>query len=133
MRGRRIRIVHQMPGECDTEAKCDTWISSIKKVSDLGPEMVVRRHKRASEMDGSYHVAATRVYIEIFGQLLGKAGNVRQLAGMTLERYPERFNEGALIVGCVNAFKALERQVVMCCNDVSKLEEVKANSIICCT
>jgi len=100
--------VHQMLGECDTKEKRDAWIASIKKVADLGPEMVVPGHKRASEMDGSYHLAATRLYIETFEEFLGKAGNARELAGLMLERYPERFNEGALIVGCVNAFKSLK-------------------------
>ncbi|KAE8442075.1 hypothetical protein EG329_003883 [Mollisiaceae sp. DMI_Dod_QoI] len=102
--------VHQMLGECDTRAKRDAWIASIKKVGALGPELVVAGHKRLGELDGSFHLAATRIYIETFEELLAKAKNARELAGWMLERYPERFNEGALIVGCVNAFKQMSKQ-----------------------
>jgi len=102
--------VHQMLGECDTRAKRDAWIASIKKVGALGPELVVAGHKRAGELDGSFHLAATRIYIETFEELLQKAKNARELAGWMLERYPERFNEGALIVGCINAFKKISKE-----------------------
>ncbi|CZR62160.1 probable Zn-dependent hydrolases, including glyoxylases [Phialocephala subalpina] len=100
---------HQMLGECDTRAKREAWIESIRKVGALGPELVVPGHMVEGEGIGSGHIAETRIYIERFEEELGKAGNARELAGKMIEAYPERFNEGALIVGCVNAFKTLKK------------------------
>jgi glyoxylase-like metal-dependent hydrolase (beta-lactamase superfamily II) len=98
--------VHQMLGECDTKEKRLGWIAAIRKVEALKPELVVAGHKRASEMDGAYHLENSRRYIEAFEELLeGGAKDARDLSKKMLERYPTRFNEGALVVGCVNAFK----------------------------
>jgi len=58
--------VHQMLGECDTKAKRQGWITAIKKVEALGPELVVPSHKRASEIDGAFHLENSRKYIENF-------------------------------------------------------------------
>ena len=98
--------VHQMLGECDTKEKRLGWIAAIRKVEALGPELVVAGHKRASEMDGAYHLKNTIKYIESFEEFLeAGAKDARELSKKMLERYPTRFNEGALVVGCVNAFK----------------------------
>jgi len=98
--------VHQMLGECDTKEKRAGWIASIRKVEALGPELVVPGHKRASEIDGTFHLAATRKYIETFEELIeGGAKDARELSQAMLKKYPTRFNAGALIVGCINAFK----------------------------
>jgi glyoxylase-like metal-dependent hydrolase (beta-lactamase superfamily II) len=98
--------VHQMLGECDTKEKRLGWIAAIRKVEALKPELVVAGHKRASEMDGAFHLENSRKYIESFEEFLeGGAKDGRELSKKMLERYPTRFNEGALIVGCVNAFK----------------------------
>lgn len=48
--------VHQMRGECNTKAKRQGWIDSIRKVEALKPEMVVPSHKRAIEIDGAFHL-----------------------------------------------------------------------------
>lgn len=77
--------VHQMLGECDTKEKRDAWISSVRKVGALGPEIVVPGHVKVGEGNGSEHVAATRIYIERFEELLGKAGSVRELAGLMMK------------------------------------------------
>lgn len=98
--------VHQMLGECDTKEKRLGWISSVHKVQALKPELVVPGHKRASEMDGTYHLANTIRYIETFEELLeGGAKDARELSQAMLKKVPARFSAGALIVGCVNAFK----------------------------
>ncbi len=66
-------------------------------------------HKRASELDGTYHLTETRRYIETFDALIdGGAKNARELSKAMLERYPTRFNEGALLVGCMKS-KAITR------------------------
>ena len=78
----------------------------MRKVQDLNPELVVPGHKRASEMDGAYHLTNTIKYVETFEELLENgAKDARELSKAMLQRYPTRFNAGALIVGCVNAFK----------------------------
>ena len=98
--------VHQMLGETNTKEKRAGWIASVRKVEALKPELVVAGHKRASEMDGTYHLVETRRYIEAFDELIdGGAKNARELSKAMLERYPTRFNPGALFVGCMNAFK----------------------------
>jgi len=98
--------VHQMLGECNTKEKRDGWIASIRKVEALGPELVVARPRRSSEVDGSFHLKNTREYMEAFEEFWrGVAKDARELSESMMKRYPTRFNAGALIVGCVNAFK----------------------------
>jgi glyoxylase-like metal-dependent hydrolase (beta-lactamase superfamily II) len=98
--------VHQMLRECDTKEKRLGWIASVRKVQALKPELVVPRNKRASEMDGAYHLENTIKYIEIFEELLENgAKDAKELSQAMLQRYPMKFNAGALILGCVNAFK----------------------------
>jgi glyoxylase-like metal-dependent hydrolase (beta-lactamase superfamily II) len=98
--------VHQMLGECDTKEKRAGWIAAIRKVEALKPELVVAGHKRASEMDGAFHLENSRKYIESFEEFLDAgAKDARELSKKMLERYPTRFNEGALVVGCMNTFK----------------------------
>lgn len=99
-----------MLGECDTRAKREAWIESIKKVGALGPELVVPGHMVEGEGIGSGHIAETRIYIERFEEELQRAGNARELAGAMVKAYPGRFNEGALIVGCVNTYKTLQKE-----------------------
>lgn len=101
---------HQMLGECDTRTKRDAWIESIKKVGALGPELVVPGHMVEGEGIGSGHIAETRIYIERFEEELERVGNARELAEALVRTYPGRFNEGALVLGCVNAFKALQKE-----------------------
>lgn len=98
--------VHQMLGECNTKEKRAAWIASIRKVESLGPEIVVPGHKKAGEINGTFHLEATRRYIETFERLLESgAKDARQLSQAMLKEYPTRFNPGALIVGSINAFK----------------------------
>ena len=98
--------VHQMLGECNTKEKRLQWIAAIRKVQDLKPELVVPGHKRASEIDGTFHLENSIRYIESFEEFLeGGAMNPRELSSKMLERYPTRFNEGALAIGSLNAFK----------------------------
>lgn len=98
--------VHQMLGECDTKEKRLGWIAAIRKVQALGPELVVPGHKRASEMDGAFHLENSIRYIESFEVFLeGGAKDARELSKLMVERFPTRFNEGALVIGAINAFK----------------------------
>lgn len=100
--------VHQMLAAAKTRALREEWTRAIEKVQSLGPELVVPGHKEAHEMDGAFHLENTKEYIRQFGSLVesGKSKNPRELAGKMLEKYPTRFNEGALMAGCAAAFPA---------------------------
>jgi glyoxylase-like metal-dependent hydrolase (beta-lactamase superfamily II) len=101
--------VHQMLGECDTKTKRLGWIAAIKKVQALGPELVVPGHKRASEIDGAFHLKNSIRYIEAFEEFLESgAKDARELSKLMLEAFPTRFNEGALAIGALNSFKKLK-------------------------
>jgi glyoxylase-like metal-dependent hydrolase (beta-lactamase superfamily II) len=98
--------VHQMLGEANTKEKRAGWIASIRKVEALKPDIVVAGHKRASEVDGSFHLAESIKYIESFEEFLeGGAKDARELSKLMTERYPTRYNPGALIIGCMAAFR----------------------------
>jgi glyoxylase-like metal-dependent hydrolase (beta-lactamase superfamily II) len=98
--------VHQMLAESNTKELRAGWIASIRKIEALKPNMVVAGHKRASEVDGSFHLTESRKYIESFEAFLdGGAKDARELFRLMSEKYPTRFNPSALILGCVSAFK----------------------------
>ncbi|KAH9216202.1 beta-lactamase-like protein [Leptodontidium sp. 2 PMI_412] len=98
--------VHQLLSECNTKAKRQGWIDSIRKVEALKPEIVVPSHKRASEVDGPFHLRNTREYIESFEEFLeGGAKDPRELSKLMTKKYPTRFNPGTLIMSSVGAFK----------------------------
>ena len=98
--------VHCMLGAANTKALQDEWIAAIMKVGALGPEMVVPGHMKPGELTGTFHLAATRQYILDFGQVVGDGGkSSRDIAEAMLERYPTRFNKGALLVGAMAAAK----------------------------
>jgi glyoxylase-like metal-dependent hydrolase (beta-lactamase superfamily II) len=101
--------VHQMLAECDTKEKRDGWIASIRKVEALLPELVVPGHKQADEVDGTFHLAESRRYIEIFERLLAQSKSSRELAEAMLKEFPTRFNPGALFMGTTAAFAAAKR------------------------
>ena len=100
--------VHQMLAAANTGALREEWIRAIEKVQSLGPELVVPGHKEAHEMDGAFHLENSKEYIRQFGSLVegGSCKNLRELAAAMLEKYPTRFNEGALMAGCAAAFPA---------------------------
>ncbi|TEY82990.1 hypothetical protein BOTCAL_0026g00290 [Botryotinia calthae] len=72
--------VHQMLGEANTTTELrNEWISAIEKVEALGPEIVTGGHRMNGEVDGVFHLAATKLY-------------------------PNRFNPNVLKWGCNVAF-----------------------------
>ena len=100
--------VHQMLAAAKTKELRQEWIRAIEKVESLHPELVVPGHREADEMDGAFHLANTKAYIRQFGSLVegGSCKNAKELAASMLEKYPTRFNEGALLAGCAAAFPA---------------------------
>jgi glyoxylase-like metal-dependent hydrolase (beta-lactamase superfamily II) len=88
---------HQMLAFANTQALRDEWIRGVEKVESLNPMYVVPGHKKADEIDGVWHLAATKKYIEDFGALWAKNPQTPQEvidAMMTI--YPDRFNNSAL-------------------------------------
>ncbi|KIX10503.1 uncharacterized protein Z518_01586 [Rhinocladiella mackenziei CBS 650.93] len=104
--------VHQMLGEANTHALRMEWVRALDIVSSLNLASVVPGHRRPSELDGPWHVEASRKYILDFDKLAenGECRNARDLVGKMKELWPTRFNDGALIVGAINAFKVKEKE-----------------------
>ncbi|KAI1412249.1 Metallo-hydrolase/oxidoreductase [Hypoxylon sp. FL1857] len=97
--------VHQMLLEANTKAKRQEWIRAIEKVEALKPYYVVPGHKLPEEIDGVWHLAATKEYIEDFGKVLeGGPRDAKEAFVQMSKLYPDRFNPGALILGCIGAF-----------------------------
>lgn len=98
--------VHQMLLEANTKAKRQEWIRAIEKVEALNPSYVVPGHKLPEEIDGNWHLAATKKYIEDFGRVLERdPKDAREAFTQMSKLYPDRFNPGALILSCVGAFR----------------------------
>lgn len=60
---------HQYFVEASTPERRKLWLEALDVVDGLKPKMVVASHKRSSQMDGPYLVAATRKYILDFERL----------------------------------------------------------------
>ncbi|KIX98003.1 uncharacterized protein Z520_06082 [Fonsecaea multimorphosa CBS 102226] len=121
--------VHQMLGEANTHALRMEWVRAVDTVSSLSPrpEIVVPGHVKAQELCGAWHLDRTRRYLLDFDALVEggdgdghSAGdglrqkqqpkNARELVARMKELWPTRFNDGALIVGAINAFKVKEKE-----------------------
>ncbi|KAH7378924.1 beta-lactamase-like protein [Cadophora sp. MPI-SDFR-AT-0126] len=102
---------HQMLAECTTSDLRTAWIRSIRKVESLSPDTVVPGHKKEGEVDGTWHLKETREYIQTFDGLIrsGKAKNSKELTSLMLQKYPHRFNPGALIMGSMAAFRSTSK------------------------
>ncbi len=98
--------VHQMLFEANTRAKREEWIRAVEKIEALDPVYVVPGHRQAEEIDGVWHLAATKKYIQDFGKCLeARPKSPQELAGMMLKLYPDRYNPNALMLGAFGAFK----------------------------
>ncbi|CEJ81759.1 hypothetical protein VHEMI01872 [[Torrubiella] hemipterigena] len=104
--------VHQMLLEANTKAKREAWIRSIEKVEKLDPVYVVAGHKQAEEMDGVWHLAATKKYIQDFGKVLEEKDpkDANELAAEMLKLYPDRYNPFALRLSAIGAFLVPKEQ-----------------------
>ncbi|KAI1440900.1 Metallo-hydrolase/oxidoreductase [Annulohypoxylon stygium] len=96
--------VHQMLMEANTKSKREEWIKAIEKVKALEPSCVVPGHKQLGEIDGVWHLSATKKYIEDFGNVLESGPkNEAELFKRMMALYPDRFNPGALKLGTMAA------------------------------
>jgi glyoxylase-like metal-dependent hydrolase (beta-lactamase superfamily II) len=97
--------VHQMLREANTEEKRAEWIRAVEKVEALKPAYVVPGHRNAGEMDGVWHLASTKKYIQDFGELLkAKPKSPAELYSAMIKKYPDRFNPMVLAWSSAAAF-----------------------------
>ena len=101
--------VHQMLAEARTPALQAEWIAAIEKIENLKPVFVVPGHKRPGELDGVYHLAATKKYIQDFMRLSRRSKDAGELFSRMMELYPNRFNPVVLRWGTLGAFKTTAR------------------------
>ncbi|KAK8199554.1 beta-lactamase-like protein [Phyllosticta capitalensis] len=98
--------VHQMLGETNSRELRQAWIASVRKIMELKPEVVVPGHKKVGEATGPWHLERTIRYIEDFQKCVDQGfKGPRELSQAMLKIYPGRQNPGALIMGCMAAFK----------------------------
>lgn len=92
----------------NTHALRQEWIRALEKVEALDPMYVVPCHRLAEEVDGVWHIAASKKYIQDFDDLMeaGPSGPEEVMDAM-LKKYPERFNPGILAFGLHGTFEAL--------------------------
>ncbi|VUC30899.1 unnamed protein product [Clonostachys rosea] len=97
--------VHQMLMEANTKAKRDEWLHAIDMVRALDPLYVVAGHKRAEEIDGTWHLEATKEYIKDFEKVLQTdPKDAAEVFKKMVALYPDRFNPGALRLSAMGAF-----------------------------
>jgi glyoxylase-like metal-dependent hydrolase (beta-lactamase superfamily II) len=97
---------HQMLASANTRAKRDEWIRAVEKVEALDPLFVVPGHKRPGEMDGVWHLANTKKYIEDFGKLMATDPQTPKEIFQGITRmYPNRLNPLALLFSADGAFR----------------------------
>jgi glyoxylase-like metal-dependent hydrolase (beta-lactamase superfamily II) len=98
--------VHLMQVGAATREKRNAWIAAIEKVEQLGPTSVVAAHQKPGEVHGVWHLQRTKEYLKNFGGLVesGQVKNAKELSTAMMEKYPDRFNTGALVVSSRAAF-----------------------------
>ena len=97
--------VHQMLMEANTREKREEWIRAVEKVEALNPIYVVPGHKQAEEIDGVWHLASTKKYIQDFAKILETDPQTeKELFSRMMELYPDRLNPAALKLGTMGAF-----------------------------
>ena len=98
--------VHQMLVEANTPALQLEWIAAIEKIEALGPSHVVPGHKKSGELDGVFHLAASKKYIRDFMRISKSSSSADELYGRMLEIYPSRYNPAVLRWGADTAFRS---------------------------
>lgn len=98
---------HPMLANCPTKELRQAWISSIEKIEQLGPTSIVCGHQKNGEVAGLWHLQRNKDYIETFGALIetGQVKTARDLTVAMTDKYPDRFNLGALVVSAQAAFR----------------------------
>ncbi|KAH8692303.1 beta-lactamase-like protein [Talaromyces proteolyticus] len=104
--------VHQYLFEANNEEKRKAWIQAIEKVEALGPLYVVPGHKQSGELDGIWHLSATKKYILDFEDIIkSNPKDSREVFRKMMELYGDRFNPSALKLSCKGAIVAKESHI----------------------
>ncbi|KAF6827593.1 metallo-beta-lactamase domain-containing protein [Colletotrichum musicola] len=98
---------YQFLAEANTPEKRQMWLQSLDQIAALDPQIVVPGHKRASQIDGSYLIEATRAYILAFEEELAKAETPEKLEEAMIRCYPQRWNRFLLEQSCQRTWSAL--------------------------
>ncbi|KAI8225389.1 hypothetical protein K4K54_004593 [Colletotrichum sp. SAR 10_86] len=97
--------VHQMLYEANTKAKREEWIRAVEKVEALDPVYVIPGHRQAEEIDGVWHLAATKKYIQDFGKIVEKGPkDAKEVFTEVMKLYPDRYNPGAVQLSAAGVF-----------------------------
>jgi glyoxylase-like metal-dependent hydrolase (beta-lactamase superfamily II) len=100
--------VHQMLAEASTRAKREEWIRAIEIVEALQPLYVVPGHRQAEEIDGIWHLAATKQYLQDFGRVLEEnknANSAEEIANAMIKIYPDRSNLAVVMFSAAAALQ----------------------------
>jgi glyoxylase-like metal-dependent hydrolase (beta-lactamase superfamily II) len=95
---------HQFLRQTETKELRHQWLAALDTIAALDPHIVVAGHKRATQIDGSYLIAATKKYILDFEEELERANDPLELEAAMKKRYPQRWNDYILEVSCKAAF-----------------------------
>lgn len=93
---------HQYFVEANTDERRGLWLDALDVVDSLNSKILVASHKRASQIDGTYLVAATRKYIIDFETLAAECetSGWQTLYQRIKEAYPHRWNDFLLEASC---------------------------------
>jgi glyoxylase-like metal-dependent hydrolase (beta-lactamase superfamily II) len=95
---------YQYLAEANTKEKRHQWIAALDQIAALDPHIVVPGHKRATQVNGSYLIEATKKYIYDFEEELERAKDAVELEEAMTKRYPQRWNEYILMSSCQSSF-----------------------------
>lgn len=95
--------VHQFLGESMKADKGKGWMACLGQIAalELRPEIIIGGHKREGAVDGFNNIAATKAYIEAFGEELERSRDAESLYQGMMKRYPHRVNPMILWRGCI--------------------------------
>ncbi|KAE8360390.1 beta-lactamase-like protein [Aspergillus caelatus] len=96
---------YQFFGEANTQEKRQKWLDALDQIAALEPDIVVPGHKRESQANGPYLIAATKEYIYVFEEELSKAEDAEALENAMVSRYPQRLNRFLLEWSCKSSFE----------------------------
>lgn len=99
--------VHQMLGTSGP-ADWPNWITSVGKIEDLEPKIVIAGHKKpdAADDDVAAILGGTREYIGAFIELYNTAPDAETLIAGMSERYSDRINLATLQYSAATAIEA---------------------------
>lgn len=96
--------VHLWMHESPTQGDRDAWITSLDKLAECRPGVVVASHHTLGGVDGAFNVEATVEYIRTFEEMLGQSKTAKQLYDKMQGAYPDRDGLAVLWLSCLAQF-----------------------------